>query len=172
MFAKETLAEKLQTLARIFPGIPSYQEREGLRAQDKVIRAALAARIDQHVGLVDKLKADLTNLARLEHLAQLDMLCRKLQRLADHVRFARYGYAGLFSGLPVDEAKLAELYDYDLSLSQDVQALGDAVKAMIEGAKQDWQPDSVVNVQDIVATLEKRIQERELVFTRQRDSLL
>ena len=39
MLTKENLAEKFKGLTRVFPGIPSYQEREGLRTQDKLVRA-------------------------------------------------------------------------------------------------------------------------------------
>jgi len=41
MLTKEKVADIFKSIVRIFPGMPSYQEREGLRAQDKVIRHSI-----------------------------------------------------------------------------------------------------------------------------------
>jgi hypothetical protein len=111
MLTKEKVAEVFKGVARIFPGIPSYQERAGLRAQDKVIREQLAARITEQVGNLHQIMAELSNRAALKPLANLDELSRKLMRLSDTIRFASYGYAGLFSGTAVEIAPITHVLD-------------------------------------------------------------
>jgi hypothetical protein len=167
MLTKEKLAETFEGLARIFPGIPSYQQREGLRTQDKVIRTELARRIHEQIGRIDHLKAQLTDRAVLAPLADLDRLCRRLQRSADSIRFASYGYAGLFSRAPVDEAKLAELYDYDLTLGKNVEELAGAVDALQQRQEHSWQKGSFQDIGAVVERLEERIAGRESLFTSQ-----
>lgn len=164
MLTKERLAAKFHGLARLFPGMPSYQEREALRDQDKVIRTQVAGRIDVQTAALDQLKTEFTNRAILSPLATLDTLCRTLQRLADSIRFASYGYAGLLSSMPVNEAKLAELYEYDVSLGRGVEQLEQAVRTLRVLPDDQWQTDSLQETREAVAGLAKRITERESIF--------
>ena len=165
MLTKEKVAEIFTTVARIFPGIPSYQEREGLRAQDKIIREQLASRLTEQVGNLHHVMAALTNKAKLKPLADLDRLCRTLMKLSDMIRFAGYGYDGLFSQTPVDEQKLAELYEYDLSLHQEVEELAVATSTLQQWGDSEWGNDSLMHFRQLVSRLEKRINDRKFVFT-------
>ena len=165
MLTKEKVAGIFKSVARIFPGIPSYQEREGLRAQDKVIREQLASRITEQAQSLDQTNAELTRRAMLKPLASLDALSRKLMRLSDTIRFASYGYAGLFSKTPVDEQKLAEVYDYDLSLHQEVEELAVAANALQQRRDEEWEKDSLGEFRRAVDRLEKKINHRQFVFT-------
>jgi len=165
MLTKEKVAKILQDVVRIFPGIPSYQEREGLRAQDKIIRQQLASRIYEQVEHVNEVQHELTNKAILKPLAELDRQARKLMRLADSIRFASYGYAGLFAATSVDENKLAELYDYDLSLHQEIEELAVAVSTLQQRQDDQWQKDSMDDFRQMVSRLEERVYNRKSVFS-------
>jgi hypothetical protein len=165
MLTKEKVAAVLKSVARIFPGMPSYQEREGLRTQDKIIREQLAARIDEQVNRLQEIQSKLTNKAILQPMAHLDRLSRKIMRLADTIRFASYGYAGLFAGIKVDEQKLAQLYDYDLSLHQDIEELAVAVGNLQQRQDEQWKTDSLDDFQQAVNRLEERLAARKAVFS-------
>ena len=165
MLTKEKVADIFNSIVRIFPGMPSYQEREGLRAQDKVIRTQLASRITEQVERVGEITAELTNRAILKPLANLERLARKLMRLADTIRFASYGYGGLFAATPVDEQKLAELYDYDLSLHQEVEELAVAVSTLRQRQDDEWEKDSLEDFRLILNRLEEKINDRQSIFT-------
>ena len=167
MLTKEKLAHAFKTVARIFPGIPSYQEREGLRAQDKIIREQLGSRITEQVGNLNQIMAVLTNKAILMPLGKLDQLSRKLMRLSDTIRFARYGYAGLFAASSVDEEKLAAVYEYDVSLHQNVEELAVAVSVLGQRRDEEWKTGSLENIENVVESLEDCITGRESVFTSQ-----
>jgi hypothetical protein len=165
MLTKEKIGDIFKSIARIFPGIPSYLEREGLRDQDKVIRLQLASRLQEQETEIRQIMLELTNKAMLKPLADLDRLSRKLMRFADTIRFASYGYGGIFANIPVDEQKLAELYDYDLSLHQEIEELAVAVSTLKERRDDDWQRDSLEDVQQVMNRLEERIEKRQAVFT-------
>ena len=165
MLTKEKVAAVLKSVARIFPGMPSYQEREGLRTQDKIIRERLAARIDEQVNHLQEIQSKLTNKAILQPLAHLDRQSRRIMRLADTIRFASYGYAGLFAGVKVDEQKLAQLYDYDLSLHQDIEELAVAIGNLQQRQDDQWKTDSLDDVQQVVKRLEERLEARKALFS-------
>jgi hypothetical protein len=165
MLTKEKVAAVFKSVARIFPGMPSYQEREGLRTQDKIIRERLAARIDEQVNHLQEIQSKLTNKAILQPLAHLDRQSRKMSRLADTIRFASYGYAGLFAGVKVDEQKLAQLYDYDLSLHQEIEELAVAIGNLQQRQDDQWKTDSLDDFQQTVNRLEERLEARKAVFS-------
>ena len=164
MLTKEKVAKIFRSIVRIFPGMPSYQEREALRTQDKIIRSQLAARIEEQVQQLHQVMAEFTNRAILKPLSVLDRLARNLSRLADTIRFASYGYAGLFSATPVDEQKLAELYQYDISLHQEIEELAVAVGTLEQMSYEQWQESSIENINQAVGRLEEKIQNRKSIF--------
>jgi len=165
MLTKEKVAAIFKSVASIFPGMPSYQEREGLRTQDKIIREQLAARIIEQVNHIQEIQSKLTNQAILQPLGHLDRHARKMMRLADTIRFASYGYAGLFPGVKVDEQKLAQLYDYDLSLHQEIEELAVAVSNLKQRQDDEWKTVSLDDFQQAINRLEERVQKRKLIFT-------
>jgi hypothetical protein len=164
MLTKERLAETFRRVSRIFPGIPSYQDREALRTQDKVIRGGLAAQLDLQIARVDRLKGGLTGQGHLSPLAELDRLTRRLQRLTDMIRFARYGYSGMNATNPIDEEKLAELYEYDLSLADTIQRLGAAIDALERRSSDGWKEGAPAEVNQGIDRLEEKINGRENLF--------
>jgi hypothetical protein len=165
MLTKERVAAIFKSVARIFPGMPSYQEREGLRAQDKIIREHLAARIDKQANHLKEIQSKLTNKAILQPLGHLDRQARKIMRLADTIRFASYGYAGLFAAVKVDEQKLAQLYDYDLSLYREIEELAVAVGHLQQRQDDEWKTGSLDEFQQAVNRLEEKLEKRRSIFT-------
>ena len=165
MLTKEKVAEIFKSVARIFPGIPSYQEREGLRTQDKMIREQLAARILEQIDHIREVQLELTGKAVLKPLGELDRLARKMMRLADTIRFASYGYGALFAGANVDEEKLAELYDYDLSLHQEIEELAVVVSTLQQRQDDEWKKDALDDLQEVLNRLGEKIENRKSIFT-------
>ena len=165
MLTKEKVAAIFKSVVRIFPGMPSYQEREGLRTQDKIIREQLAARITEQVKHIQEIHSKLTNKAILQPLGHLDRQVRKMMRLADTIRFASYGYAGLFAGVKVDEQKLAQLYDYDLSLHREIEELAVAVGNLQQRQDDEWKTASLEDFQQAINRLEESLERRKSIFS-------
>ena len=113
MLTKEWVAEKFSKLTRLLPGIPSYQDRESLREQDKAVRNRLSRRLEDTALTLSEATRDLLSGGGLEHLARVDAARRKLLRLADTIRFSAHGYSGFFSERKVDEDRLGAVYDFD-----------------------------------------------------------
>ena len=119
----------LEKLADAIPGLSGYRAREDRRETDKRLREYLAGRIDGVRGRLDDLKLGLTNQGNLAALNDVGLLQRRLQQLGDTIRFATYGYTGVFDQLKIKEEQLDAIYAKDLALVSAVEQLEKAATA-------------------------------------------
>ena len=99
MGTKERLAEGLERLARLIPGIESYQDKEDQREWDKRLRETLVGRLDGGRKAVEKTIDRLQRQGHLKDLDRLGRLERKINHAADTIRFASRGYSGVFDAV-------------------------------------------------------------------------
>jgi hypothetical protein len=119
----------LEKLADAIPGLSGYRAREDRRETDKRLREYLGGRIDRVRGKIDDLKLGLTNSGNLAALNDVGLLQRKLQQLGDSIRFASYGYTGVFDQLKIKEEQLDLIYTKDLALVAAVEQIEKAIAA-------------------------------------------
>jgi len=124
-----TLLERLG--ARV-PGVSGYLERELYREADEALRHHLAAGLDGARREVAAAMASLS-LAQAAQLDRLNGIHKELDALACRLRAAGSGYAGLFDAFKVREEQLAQLCELDLSLAEEVEAIGEATRRRAEG---------------------------------------
>jgi len=127
-------AEWLERLARAVPGVGRYQDREGLRETDKQVRVHMADLLGKLHRIVEGAERRLAEADRLDRLPAIDRVARRLSTLADRIRYASYGFAGVFDLHKIRETELADLHRFDLDLldvvsrlQKPLQALADAV---------------------------------------------
>jgi hypothetical protein len=121
-----------ERMAEHIPGYKGYKEKELRREADKTQRLFVAERLGAVLTKVDAVKLDLVNRGDLEKLGLIDVAGRKLRAVADKIRFADYGYAGLFDTDKVDEAVLDQLYQFDNQLVTgvgEIETLANALSA-------------------------------------------
>jgi len=109
-------------LARI-PGIRTYRAREHRRETDKHLREGLASRLQDARSQLTHAILDLSQKGRYDSLEALDRLSSRIQQMADTIRYASYGYAGIFDLEKIREEELDRLYSIDLSLLDDLEGL-------------------------------------------------
>ena len=109
-------AERFERLAQLVPGLGRYQDREGLRETDKQVRSYLADQLADLGRILEGAPARLAESKRLERLPALDRLARRLAALSDRVRYASYGFIGVFDFAKIREAELSSLHRFDLNL--------------------------------------------------------
>ena len=127
-------AEGLERLARVIPGIGRYQDREGLRETDKRLREYLAEMLAELIRVVEGAVRRLTEANRLDRLPALDRVARLLRTLADRIRFARYGFTGVFDLQKIRERELAAMHRFDVGLVEATARLRPPVQALVDGA--------------------------------------
>ncbi|OFV84361.1 MAG: hypothetical protein A2W26_02745 [Acidobacteria bacterium RBG_16_64_8] len=112
-----------ERLAERLPLYKGYKKKELRREADKIQRLYVAERLDASGGKLDEIKLGLTNRGSLDLLGVIDNTIRKLRKVRDRVQFADYGYAGLFDTTKVGEAKLDDLYQFDIQMREQAKGI-------------------------------------------------
>jgi hypothetical protein len=131
---KAAWAERMERLARLIPGVATYQDREGLRETDKRVRTYLAELLEKVGKDLEPAQRRLVQERRLDQLPALDRIGRQIGTLADRVRLASYGFAGVFALHKIRERELAELHECDARLMEEIPRLRSAVLAVGDAA--------------------------------------
>jgi hypothetical protein len=119
----------LEKIASYIPGISGYREREGRRETDRRLRDFLASRLDEGRGALVGLRNKATDAGELKSLDTIGRLDRALQKSVSSLRYADYGYSGMFDQVKIREAELDQIYAYDEALVADVVTMTDTLRA-------------------------------------------
>lgn len=152
-----------EKLAAHIPGYKGYKEKELRREADKTQRLFVAERLDSVQAKFDGIKLDLVNRGDLAKLGAIDLAGRKLRTVTDKIRYADYGFAGLFDTDKVDEPILDQLYQFDNALVtgvNDIETLANALNADSPTITND-----VALIDDKIEALGVQFAEREHLIT-------
>ena len=119
----------LEKAIRLVPGYKGYKRKEERRDNDHLFRMMLVARLDKLRSVLDECAASMKGPGALSAATDLDRIGKRLEKATDEVRFADRGYRGWFDMHKVQEDELDRLYEFDVSLVEDV---GDLEKAFEE----------------------------------------
>ena len=119
----------LEKIASYIPGVGGYRERELRRETDRRIREFLAKRLDDGRANLNAMRNKATEAGDFKSLDAIGRLDRTVQKSVSSIRYADYGFSGLFDALKIGEAELDQIYAYDAALVADVVALSDALGA-------------------------------------------
>lgn len=97
----------IERLLKGLPGISGYVNKELRRDADKRLRELIAGHITEQKQQLFALQKQLLSSGGLRWLDDVDQNIQKLQTLADRIRTASYGYAGLFDAVKIGEEQLA-----------------------------------------------------------------
>ena len=120
----------LERLGEKIPGFRGFQDRELRRDVDRLQREHLS-------GELARLKSDLrerarawTDAGKIGVLGGFDRLDRQLDGLSQAVRFADYGATGLFDPVKIKDPELERLYQFDLSVLDDLAEVEHGIAAV------------------------------------------
>jgi hypothetical protein len=164
MGIRESLAERIERLARLVPGIGSYQDKETRRDADKRLRVTLADRLDSARKTVEAVIAKLQADNRFDLLDRLGRLERKLYQAADSIRFATYGYSGVFDAIKIDEARLDQLYAFDIALAESVSAVQGTAENLKASTPEAMGADALEPLEQQIASFNGKLHERMTLF--------
>ena len=124
----------LERLGEMIPGFRGFQDRELRREVDKMQREHLAKELGR-LKVVTRGKARAyTDEGKLGVLHLFERLDRQLDGLSQAIRFSDYGASGFFDVVKINEPELEKLYQFDLSVLDDVSLLsGDLVAIPLPG---------------------------------------
>jgi hypothetical protein len=154
-----TAAEKV---INAIPGWSGYQKRQKRRQADKLLRQTLADKLDAQRRRMDTAQKKLLEHGRLDLVDDVESAVTQLKTFADRIRFASYGYAGLFDAVKIRESELKQLYDFDAALIDYVERLDTANDHLQEAISQgEAIEDTVEVIQEITGEANSTFDRRQ-----------
>jgi hypothetical protein len=155
----------LEKLTDIIPGWKGYQERQTRRKADQILRQTLAEKLAMQRRRLDVAQQDLISYSRMDLLDDVGVAVTQLQTFIDRVRFASYGYSGVFDAQKIREAELEQMYNFDAALFEYVDRLETATNHLRDAIPSgQGLVETVRVVQDICREANEAFDQREHVL--------
>jgi hypothetical protein len=120
----------IENILRKIPGFRGYLEKESRRKSDDLQRDWLADRLERSKATIDAVTRPLADAGRIDVLPRVDLLRGRIDKLIARIRGAMQGYSGFFDLVQVDEDLLDSVYDHDVAVMDQVDALAQAVEKL------------------------------------------
>ena len=154
----------MERLVDKIPGFRGFQDRELRRDVDKQQREHVAAELGRlKAALRDKTRS-YTDAGRIGWLNGFDRLDRQLDGLAQSIRFSDYGNTGFFDPVKIGEPELARLYEFDLSIFEDVATLEHQIAAVPPAGDEDPTP-ALEQARELARALDDKWKRRREVLS-------
>ena len=150
----------LERIAAKIPGIKGYLDRELRRDVDKMQREWLAGQLDRGRGSVQEHVREWSRTGNLANLDLASSLDKALDRLANRIRHADYGYTGFFDVVKIREAELDRLYEFDLNLMDVVEDVALRIESLPKTAAEP----ALRSLLDAVREADQKFDQRATIF--------
>jgi len=154
----------LERLMLAIPGFRGYQVREQRREADRIVRNFV-------YGVLQRARDDLTRCLQMlsdyrvsELMDPMNRLIAELDRVAEKVNRAAYGYAGFFDSVRIDTPQLDQMLTYDSQMMDMARKFADSTSNFKTGLSQNKFEDARVQEQ----SLEDSISQLEVAFDKRK----
>jgi len=113
----------LKKIELAIPGFRGYRKREDLRIADRLLREALANDLAQTARSAEEARDTLVKRKELDLLEDMGKFVSRINTSVERVKHAEHGYTGISPDYRIEEAELNKLYEWDLDLLEDIDAL-------------------------------------------------
>jgi len=151
----------LERLMNSVPGFKGYRERDLRREADRLQREHLASRLEETKKALNQVASAVSRSGDLDAINDVETARKRIDRVANRIRYAERGYSGFFDAIKVDEPVLARVYQFDMGLIEDVDGVRGAATAALPPA------EAKAAVQEMIGridALDSRLTERENVL--------
>jgi hypothetical protein len=131
------------------PGFKGYAERQNRRDSDKLIRDTIYRRFRELEGRITDLQVEFVNQHEIKYTDDLEKAALRLRTFADRVRTAPRGYSSLFEAVKINEKELEKLYEYDATLLDKSEEIGQAIDNVQASVGTDGLPAAIRNLQTL-----------------------
>ncbi len=154
----------LERLGDKIPGYRGFQDRELRRDVDRTLREHLSAELGRLKGALRDHSRAWVDAGKLTALNGFDRLDRQIDGLSQAIRFSDYGASGLFDPVKIGDAELQRLYEFDLSVVNDLAQVESEIAALPAPGGDDPAPALDRLLQD-VRSLDGKWRQREQVIS-------
>ncbi len=152
-----------QILSKI-PGFSGYMERQNRRDSDKLLRETVAGRYEEQWQRISALQRDFISQGEIAYVDDLEAAAIKLRAFIDRVRRATRGYSGLFDAVKINETELAQLYQYDATLLNQVDEISRAIDNVEASIGSDGLPAAIRHLTTVAQQSVQAFDRREEVI--------
>jgi hypothetical protein len=156
--------DPFKKIASKIPGFDGFIKRSQCRDADKLLRDTIADRYEQQYQRISGLQRDLINQGQIAYVDDLESAAIKLRTFIDRIRRAARGYAGLFDAVKVNETELANVYQYDATMLDQVDEIGRAVDNVEASIGSDGLPAAIRNLSSLAQQSVDTFNQREEVM--------
>lgn len=118
----------VESILQYIPGFSGYLSREYRRESDRLTRDFLADQLQKSKKGLDEYGHTLVGLGALDQLPMLERMRSRLDLAINRLKSQMPGYSGFFDFVQVDEGVLTDIYEHDLALVQQVDALAKEIQ--------------------------------------------
>lgn len=154
----------LEQIACLIPGYRGYLEKEHRRDVDKLHREHLAESLEKLKTPLANLLRELTDTGRLMELKPVERVNKKLDKVANRIRYASYGYSGFFDAIKVQDLELDKLYQFDLALAESIDSIKTKVSSLAENNSADTLKSATTALEGALDALDAHFSERNKVI--------
>ena len=157
----------LERLMLNIPGFRGYKLREQRREADRMVRDHIYRSLEQSRDDLTICFQALNDAKATELVEPVNRLIAKLDRVAEKVNRASYGYSGFFDAIKVDEPELDNMLAYDTQLMDLARKIGDATsgfKADLTQGKLENARTNQTDLDSLVSNLESAFDQRKGVI--------
>lgn len=150
-------------LMKIIPGYGGYVEKETRREADKLLRMHLADKMEVEKKKTQDIRGKMVDDNIIMLLDDIDRVDLIFENMVDSLRYTSYGYAGFFDAVKVKEDALDRVYEFDMSLAQDIDVIAgkvDELKANYGGEIKEH----IAGLKDTLKEFETKLDERKNVI--------
>ena len=113
----------IESILRYIPGFSGYLEKDYRQESDHLVRKWMADRLQTSKRSLDEYMLGLVNAGRLDQLTDWERVKTRMDGLMLRMRGAVRGYSGFFDFVQVNTDLLDKVYEHDMSLVRQVDAL-------------------------------------------------
>jgi len=162
----EKFRQTVEFVGKHVPGYAGYLKREERRESDKLLRGHLEALLRALKGRIDKIAVKLTDAGSIGLLKPINTATKLIEKVADRVRFADYGYSGFFDLEKIGESELEKIYEFDKSLHTGIEEIAKKVKRVAEALGGVTETEAALNaLVEELENFDNRLSQRESVIT-------
>jgi hypothetical protein len=156
-----------ERIAAALPGFRGYKEKELRRESDKLIRNHMYMKLSNSKNDLRSVFQKISDRRYLDILPEMDRLMAKINRVAEKVNHASYGYSGFFDIVKVKEENLDRMIAFDNQLLDSLNTLTvdiDAFKAQLLSGDYANLKDKIQAVADKLEAFEDTFDKRQEVI--------
>jgi len=153
----------IESVLRHIPGFKGYLEKEYRRDSDELARTHLANRLEATKRGITQFQRSLLDSGRLDDLPALERVISSVDTMINRLKGDVRGYSGFFDFVQIDEDELDRIYESDLRLITDVEALVKQTEALSSSRDE---PGSVASqLQNQIDAIAEKYSQRTKILT-------